>query len=166
MCTWGWKATARRKMWHPAALLPLLLGALATLALPLHAQPNHQHIPIIPDDLIPTHTTITYTTSTRHTQHATLAYLTPWNRGGYDVALNYTSRFTHLSPVWFQVKLVSRPSKQHDNRHSLAVLVTGQHDVDEQWMEAVRTADPGVRVVPRFIVEMTCGAPGEAHQDG
>lgn len=155
-------------MWRPVPYLLLLVVVLATLAISLHAQPVHHHIPIIPDDLIPAHTTTTtYTTTTtaptiptttttaRHTQQPTLAYLTPWNRGGYDVSLNYSHKFTHLSPVWFQIKLTSRPSKTDNTRNTLAVLVTGEHDVDRTWLQQVRSANPTVRIVPRFIVEMS-----------
>ena len=156
-------------MWRTTHLLLLLVAlVIATVNVaPLHAQqppnqPIHQHIPIIPDDLLPAHTTTTasYTTTsttplTRHTQQPTLAYLTPWNRDGYDVSLNYSYKFTHLSPVWFQIKLTSHPSKQHVGRNTLAILITGEHDVDKPWIERVRAANPTVHIVPRFIVEMT-----------
>ena len=147
--------------------LIVLLVALVIHVTPTSAQPVHQHIPIIPDDLLPPqqHTTYTTTppfatttttaTTARHTQQSTLAYLTPWNRGGYDTSLNYSHKFTHLSPVWFQIKLTSHPSKEHNNRNTLAILITGEHDVDTGWMESVRAAGSGVRIVPRFIVEMS-----------
>jgi len=40
-----------------------------------------------------------------------LGYITPWNSAGFDVALQFQSKFTFLSPVWFQIKrlLVSMP---------------------------------------------------------
>lgn len=167
------------------SLLPLLLHITCVIftltSLPsLNAQqqqqqPNqhiHRHIPIIPDDLIPTHTTAYTTTTTptptsttpptptRHTQHSTLAYITPWNRDGYTIAThpNTTHKFTHLSPVWFQIKATTHASKTHDGRTTHAILITGEHDVDSDWITQVRaihTEGEGVRIVPRFIVEMT-----------
>ena len=160
-------------------LLLLLLAFVSIVgheAQPLHAQQRnqaiHQHIPIIPEDLLPNvqQTTTSYatttepptvatttasTTTTHHAQQPTLAYLTPWNRDGYAVSVNYSHSFTHLSPVWFQIKATTQASKQHAGRRSLAILITGSHDVDSQWMAAVRAANPAVAIVPRFIVEMT-----------
>ena len=162
-------------MWRPVHLLVLLLAAALTrLPSHVHAQDGnqavHQHIPAVPDDLIPGHTT-TYTPTTspsspptaasaatdttRHTVQPVLAYVTPWNRAGYDAAVNQSHKFTLLSPVWFQLKLSSHSSAQHAGRQALSVLVTGEHDVDAEWMAAVRAANPAVRIVPRFMVEMS-----------
>ena len=136
---------------------PLVLSAT-------HAQDDdviHRHIPIIPSDLIPpsaSHLETSVTTATpRHVHGATLAYLTPWNSGGYSVSTSaaFHSRFTHLSPVWFQVKVQQRRSKKHEGRQTLAIIVTGEGDVNADWLRQVRELGSGVKVVPRFLVEMS-----------
>lgn len=77
-------------------------------------------------------------------QGETLGYVTPWNGHGYDCAKKYRSKFTFISPVWFQIR------KPQD-----IVTITGTHDVDSQWISDVRgTTDPRPLIVPRFIFEM------------
>lgn len=34
-----------------------------------------------------------------------LAYVTPWNNRGYDIAKIFAKKFTHVSPVWLSLKL-------------------------------------------------------------
>jgi chitinase domain-containing protein 1 len=64
----------------------------------------------------------------------TLAYVTPWNSHGYDVAKIAAAKFSFVSPVWLQVRLdpsTGRPA------------VTGAHDVDRAWTAEVRSVcDP------------------------
>lgn len=40
----------------------------------------------------------------RHFPNLVLAYVTPWNSKGYDMAKRFTSKFTHISPVWYELK--------------------------------------------------------------
>ncbi|KAG5607048.1 hypothetical protein H5410_028540, partial [Solanum commersonii] len=42
--------------------------------------------------------------SQRHFGNPVLAYITPWNSKGYDVAKKFSSKITHLSPVWYELK--------------------------------------------------------------
>ncbi|RXG73736.1 Chitinase domain-containing protein 1 [Armadillidium vulgare] len=56
-----------------------------------------------------------------------LGYVTPWNNHGYDIAKWFGSKFTHVSPVWLQLKV-------NQNRYQ----ITGAHDIDTGWMKAVR----------------------------
>eukprot|EP00055_Hartaetosiga_balthica_P004536 m.12005 g.12005 ORF g.12005 m.12005 type:complete len:443 (+) comp3934_c0_seq1:262-1590(+) len=79
---------------------------------------------------------------------ATLAYVTPWNSHGYDVAKQFNGKFTHISPVWFQMTLVSS---------SDVVAFGGEHDVDENWVKDVKEPSPDTglqaKVVPRVLFE-------------
>eukprot|EP01147_Barroeca_monosierra_P009773 gene9773-1973_t len=79
---------------------------------------------------------------------ATLAYVTPWNNKGYDIAKEYNGKFTHVSPVWLQMK-------KGDGNSSF--VITGEHDIDQNWMKAVRKPSPVTnhvaKIVPRVIVE-------------
>jgi len=35
---------------------------------------------------------------------AVLGYVTPWNRRGYEAAVRFRAKLTHVSPVWYQVR--------------------------------------------------------------
>ncbi|KAI3936770.1 hypothetical protein MKX01_031589, partial [Papaver californicum] len=44
------------------------------------------------------------TSGRRRYSYPTLGYITPWNGKGYDLAKRFNSKFTHLSPVWYDLK--------------------------------------------------------------
>lgn len=48
-----------------------------------------------------------------------LAYVTPWNRGGYEAAVSFRSKLTWVSPVWLQL----RTGEQGE------LLLAGGHEV-------------------------------------
>ncbi|EGD81359.1 chitinase domain containing 1 isoform 2, partial [Salpingoeca rosetta] len=77
---------------------------------------------------------------------ATLAYVTPWNNKGYDVAKRFLGKFSHVSPVWLQL-----------NVDGGRFVVNGEHDIDLGWVADVRRPAPGTnrvaKVVPRILVE-------------
>uniref|UniRef100_A0A5S6R2H0 Chitinase domain-containing protein 1 n=1 Tax=Trichuris muris TaxID=70415 RepID=A0A5S6R2H0_TRIMR len=72
----------------------------------------------------------------------TLAFVTPWNGRGYDVAKLYGAKFSHVSPVWFRLI----PG-------DVDCRIEGQHDIDRGWLSDVREANANVSIVPRFLVE-------------
>ncbi|MBZ3870292.1 Chitinase domain-containing protein 1 [Sciurus carolinensis] len=72
-----------------------------------------------------------------------LGYVTPWNSHGYDIAKVFGSKFTHISPVWLQLKRRGREMFE----------VTGLHDVDQGWMRTVRKHAKGLHIVPRLLFE-------------
>lgn len=65
-------------------------------------------------------------TKQRHFNGTVLAYLTPWNRKGYDVVKTFSSKFDVVSPVWLQIVRLG----------DLRYEVRGTHDVVE-----LKTAD-------------------------
>ena len=69
----------------------------------------------------------------------TLAFVTPWNSRGYELALTFSRKFTHVSPVWFQVS----PSGE----------IAGRQDVKEKWLKKLHRANADLLVVPRFLFE-------------
>lgn len=73
-----------------------------------------------------------------------LAYVTPWNSHGYDIAKWFANKFTHISPVWLQARL---NDAQED------IIIGGTHDIDYQWMQDLRSANPEIKIVPRIIFE-------------
>ncbi|RDW87998.1 hypothetical protein BP6252_00030 [Coleophoma cylindrospora] len=74
-----------------------------------------------------------------------LAYITPWNGHGYDLAKWHASKFTHISPVWYQLTL------QHNQKPQLL----GGHDVDESWLDELRSASRPPKIVPRVQIQFS-----------
>jgi len=94
----------------------------------------------------------------------TLGYVTPWNAHGYEVAKLFALKFTHVSPVWFQLKLEQAPTSSTDGKPSkIGVRITGTHDVDRGWIASVKAAGSNpqdssrVAIVPRVLVELAPG---------
>ncbi|KAI3636176.1 hypothetical protein MIR68_005528 [Amoeboaphelidium protococcarum] len=85
-----------------------------------------------------------------------LAYVTPWNSHGYDVAVKFRSKFDIISPVWFRI----RP------RNGGGYDINGEHDVDSQWIQRVKYGNNQstlkssvdgshkVEIMPRFRLEL------------
>jgi len=97
------------------------------------------------NDLITHHSTVCQScVKTRQfSSGMALAYVTPWNNRGYDIAKDFANKFTHLSPVWLQLKFVK----------NLHLEVTGTHDIDANWMKAVRRRNKNVKIVPRMLLD-------------
>lgn len=76
-------------------------------------------------------------------QGQVLGYVTPWNSHGYDVAKQFGSKMTSVSPVWLQLR--RRGPETFD--------VTGLHDHDPGWVKAVRKSNKKVRIVPRLLLD-------------
>ena len=73
---------------------------------------------------------------TKSFPYPTLAFVTPWNNHGYDIA-KQVKKFTLVSPVWFNIK----PD----------YTIQGQHDVDIAWIKDVKQG--GAKIVPRFQLD-------------
>ncbi|KAK9720641.1 Glycosyl hydrolases family 18 [Popillia japonica] len=82
---------------------------------------------------------------TTYRTQKSLGYVTPWNNKGYDAAYLFANKFTHISPVWLQMKKIDDEIYE----------VTGLHDVDKKWMEDVKEAGKArnLKMVPRIIFE-------------
>lgn len=98
-----------------------------------------------------------YCTNTTHTPFKSsgkiaLGYVTPWNNHGYEIARKFASKFSHIAPVWYQIKLKSQKVVENGKSKSkVQILLEGGHDVDAHWIAEVQAG--GAKVVPRFIVE-------------
>ncbi|KAG0492117.1 hypothetical protein HPP92_005219 [Vanilla planifolia] len=79
--------------------------------------------------------------SFRYFSNPVLAYITPWNSRGYEVAKEFTSKFTHLSPVWYELK--SQGKK---------LFLDGRHNVDMAWMLELKKSRNAL-VLPRVVLE-------------
>ena len=64
-----------------------------------------------------------------------LGYVTPWNSHGYDVAKQF-KKFNMISPVWLQIK--RKPRGKY--------VVEGCHDIDQGWVNDVRSLNHEVQV--------------------
>lgn len=85
-----------------------------------------------------------YCTQIKRTfQGQVLGYVTPWNSHGYDMAKQFGSKLTSVSPVWLQLR--RRGPETFD--------VTGLHDHDPGWVKAVRKSNKKVRIVPRLLLD-------------
>lgn len=73
--------------------------------------------------------------STKKVQGLTLAYVTPWNRGGYEHSVTFAHKLSYISPVWLQ-------AREHTT-DSDTIEITGLHDIDSAWLSRVRAAVPG-----------------------
>eukprot|EP01089_Gocevia_fonbrunei_P005447 TRINITY_DN1587_c0_g1_i1.p1 TRINITY_DN1587_c0_g1~~TRINITY_DN1587_c0_g1_i1.p1 ORF type:complete len:400 (+),score=46.33 TRINITY_DN1587_c0_g1_i1:170-1369(+) len=86
-------------------------------------------------------------TTIKHTEGPVLAFVTPWNSHGYDMAKTFNHKFTYVSPVWYQIKF---------DRNEKKIFLTGQHDIDQGWLAGVRSTNTSihtVQIVPRFIFD-------------
>ncbi|KAK5619526.1 Chitinase domain-containing protein 1 [Crenichthys baileyi] len=71
------------------------------------------------------------------------AQATQWNSHGYDIAKQFGSKVSSVSPVWLQLR----------RRAPGTFDVTGLHDHDAGWVKAVRKSNRKVRVVPRVFFD-------------
>ncbi|KAH9620819.1 hypothetical protein KSS87_015126 [Heliosperma pusillum] len=78
----------------------------------------------------------------RHFGNSVLAYITPWNSAGYDLAKRFSSKFTHLSPVWYDLK--SQGTK---------LTLEGRHNADKGWLSDIRRSGD-TKVLPRVVLEV------------
>lgn len=76
----------------------------------------------------------------------TLAYVTPWNPRGFEAALKFHKKVTHVSPVWYQI--IASPSGKG------GPILKGGDGVDEKWLKEMRRRAPGTKIVPRVSLEL------------
>ncbi|KAL2468863.1 Glycosyl hydrolase superfamily protein [Forsythia ovata] len=79
--------------------------------------------------------------SHRNFKNPVLAYITPWNSKGYDKAKKFNNKFTHLSPVWYELK--SQDTK---------LVMDGRHNADKEWIAELRMKGDAL-VLPRVVLE-------------
>ncbi|CAJ0574345.1 unnamed protein product, partial [Mesorhabditis spiculigera] len=77
---------------------------------------------------------------------ASLAYITPWNNRGYDLAKWAANKFTHISPVWLQFKPQTADM-------AASCRIEGTHDIDRGWMTDIRKNNSEIKFVPRILFD-------------
>lgn len=80
-------------------------------------------------------------TEGRQQRGMSLGFVTPWNNHGYDIAKWMGHKFTHISPVWLQLR----------HNADMKYKITGTHDVDAKWMREVKRK--GAKIVPRLLFD-------------
>ncbi|KAL6615596.1 hypothetical protein ACP70R_037866 [Stipagrostis hirtigluma subsp. patula] len=99
-------------------------------------------------EILSEHARVSENRSRRRFPNPVLAYVTPWwpmnmNSKGYDMAKLFCSKFTHISPVWYDLK-------SDGNR----VVLEGQHNFDAAWVSELQSnGSLVVHVVPRVVLE-------------
>lgn len=98
----------------------------------------------LPEDIISEYQAYQTNVDETHFSGEVLGYVTPWNNHGYDVAKLFGGKFSFISPVWLQLR------KQASDTFTL----TGTHDIDLGWIEAVKNSSGyTVGVVPRLLYD-------------
>ncbi|KAK3914325.1 Chitinase domain-containing protein 1 [Frankliniella fusca] len=77
----------------------------------------------------------------RNFEGISLGYITPWNNHGYDIAKWFGHKFTHISPVWLQIR----------HNADLKYKITGTHDIDPNWISEVKKNN--IKMVPRILFD-------------
>ncbi|KAM0907108.1 hypothetical protein ACQ4PT_016356 [Festuca glaucescens] len=138
--------------------LPLLLLILAALHFTGHLSrsPPHPQAPrttpisvyerglvkreVSADEILAEHDRVSENRSLRHFPNPVLAYVTPWNSKGYDMAKLFSTKLTHVSPVWYDLK-------SDGNK----LVLEGQHNYDAGWVSELQSN--ASLVVPRVVLE-------------
>ncbi|XP_067935278.1 chitinase domain-containing protein 1-like [Watersipora subatra] len=93
-------------------------------------------------DIVKEHSVHSAAIETREFSGPVLAYVTPWNSKGYDIAKKFHKKFTLVSPVWLQVS----------PKGSSEFVMNGGHDIDRGWVkEVLRGKDNSI--VPRVLFD-------------
>ena len=56
----------------------------------------------------------------------TLAYITPWNKEGYDYVEKYSNKFDIISPTWFELK-------PDEIDGELNIILDGSNNIDSAY---------------------------------
>ncbi|XP_042032552.1 uncharacterized protein LOC121779308 [Salvia splendens] len=79
--------------------------------------------------------------SRRNFENPVFAYITPWNSQGYEMAKKFSNKFTHLSPVWYELK--SQETK---------LVLEGRHNADKRWISDIKRTGNS-QILPRVVLE-------------
>ncbi|XP_010427871.1 PREDICTED: chitinase domain-containing protein 1-like isoform X1 [Camelina sativa] len=93
-------------------------------------------------EILTEHSKATENSTTRHYDYPVLAYITPWNSKGYDMAKIFNSKFTHLSPVWYDLK----------SSQGSGLVLEGRHNADKGWIQELRSRGNAL-ILPRVVLE-------------
>ncbi|XP_078439602.1 glycosyl hydrolase superfamily protein [Wolffia australiana] len=93
-------------------------------------------------EVISENSRVSKNSSLRHFQNPILAYVTPWNSRGYELAEMFCFKLTHVSPVWYELK-----------SDKTTYFLEGRHNYDSGWISRIKT-NPNILVLPRVVLEL------------
>ena len=73
----------------------------------------------------------------------TLAYITPWNKEGYDYIEKYSNKFDIISPTWFELK-------PDEIDGELQIILDGSNNIDSSYMKRLRSKNSDIKILPRL----------------
>ncbi|KAM0938461.1 putative glycoside hydrolase family 18, catalytic domain, glycoside hydrolase superfamily [Dioscorea sansibarensis] len=92
-------------------------------------------------EILAEHSRVSENRTRKHFENPVLAYVTPWNSRGYEMAKLFSSKVTHVSPVWYELK-----SKGKD------FVLEGRHNADAGWISDLQKNGHSL-VLPRVVLE-------------
>ncbi|KAF8056348.1 chid1 [Scenedesmus sp. PABB004] len=96
-------------------------------------------------------------TANRNFKGPVLGFVTPWHGHGYEVAERWRAKFTHISPVWYQLRPTTDKGGDDDG-----IRLTGAHDVDQAWIARLRAPVTREADCHGDAGSQTCGADFDA----
>jgi len=73
----------------------------------------------------------------------TLAYITPWNKEGYNYVEKYSNKFDIISPTWFELK-------PDEIDGELQIILDGSNNIDSSYMKRLRSKNNNILILPRL----------------
>ncbi|KDP28506.1 hypothetical protein JCGZ_14277 [Jatropha curcas] len=149
----GESAASDRKLFTIFVVFFIVIPALSVLVYRIKYAPNtysmntHTHqqslvkIDVNYQEILSENSKVSKNEAQRQYNFPTLAYITPWNSKGYEMAKKFTNKFTHLSPVWYDLKSQGN-----------GLVLDGRHNADQGWLSALRRKGDSL-VLPRIVLE-------------
>ncbi|CAN1309217.1 Rhodanese-like domain-containing protein 4, chloroplastic [Linum perenne] len=75
------------------------------------------------------------------------------NSKGYDIAKMFTDKFTHLSPVWYDLKRYGIRNSEMLILQGSELVLEGRHNADRSWISELREENGDALVLPRVVLE-------------
>jgi hypothetical protein len=72
-----------------------------------------------------------------------VVFITPWNAVGYNLTVDFGSKFTTIVPVWLQAAL------RND-----AYVIRGEQDIKLDWMTQLRARNSKTKIILQLIFEI------------
>jgi len=72
----------------------------------------------------------------------TLAYLTPWNSEGKNIAKLYAKKIDLLCPVWYNMDFSEN-----------SYIITGENNYDSKFIDEIKQKNPTMKLIPRINLE-------------
>jgi hypothetical protein len=76
----------------------------------------------------------------------TLAYITPWHKDGYEYAVRFRRKLTHVSPVWYQLRVHEEGGGEggsSEGEEGGALALVGGHEYNATWLAELRAPVSG-----------------------